>query len=221
LVLDLARVSGVDSSAIRTVARMSQLGASNGFEVLVAGTAPAILERLERGGVDGVTFTRDVDEALERSEDALLASLGGPSSEHAPAWLPGDLRVAGLDRYVEPVTASPGQVLLRRGEPVRELYLLRSGRLSVQVARPDGTTLRLRTMLPGVVVGEVSLYLGDGASADVVADTTCELLRIRRDELARLEREEPDVAARVHRWFATILAQRLSETLATLDAGDD
>jgi SulP family sulfate permease len=76
-------------------------------------------------------------------------------------------------------------------------------------------------MRPGVVVGEVSLYLGTGSTAEVAADVPSVVLRLRRTELERLQREDPEVAARIHRWFATMLAERLAETIRALDASDD
>jgi hypothetical protein len=44
------------------------------------------------------------------------------------------------------------------------------------------------------------------------------VLRITREAIERLETEEPELAATLHRWLATTLAERLSDTRGVLDA---
>jgi SulP family sulfate permease len=80
--------------------------------------------------------------------------------------------------------------------------------------------MRLRTVRPGVVVGEVALYTGVSRTADVVADTDSVVLRLSREAIDRVESEDPELAAALHRWLARTLAERLSDTsrgLAALD----
>jgi hypothetical protein len=43
------------------------------------------------------------------------------------------------------------------------------------------------------------------------------VLRIGRDEIARLERDDPELAAALHRWLATQLAERLTDTMRAFD----
>ena len=75
----------------------------------------------------------------------------------------------------------------------------------------------LRTLRPGVVVGEITLYTGVARTADVVAETRCVVLRIGRDTIERLEAEEPKTAAMLHRWLATTLAERLTDSMRAFD----
>jgi CRP-like cAMP-binding protein len=51
-----------------------------------------------------------------------------------------------------------------------------------------------------------------------VAETPSVVLRIGRDEIERLEREQPELAAALHRWLATQLAERLADTRGVVDA---
>jgi SulP family sulfate permease len=68
------------------------------------------------------------------------------------------------------------------------------------------------------VVGEIALYAGVARTADVVAETPSVVLRLSRESIERLETEEPALAAALHRWLATTLAERLSDTRGALDA---
>jgi SulP family sulfate permease len=76
----------------------------------------------------------------------------------------------------------------------------------------------VRTLRPGVVVGEVAWYAGGGRTADVVAETSCVVLRCSSERIARIESDDPEAAAELHRWLAGTLADRLSDSLRTLDA---
>ena len=78
--------------------------------------------------------------------------------------------------------------------------------------------MRLNSVSPGVLVGEVALYLGRPRTADVVAETPCVVLRLSREALERLEAEEPNLAAALHRRLAESLAERVSDTLRIYDA---
>ena len=103
-------------------------------------------------------------------------------------------------------------MLIRQDEPPGDVFVLESGRLRVEMVTPEGTRMRLRTVLPGVVVGEIALYTGESRTADVVAETPSVVLRLSRASIERMERSEPELAAALHRWLATTLSERLTET---------
>ena len=86
---------------------------------------------------------------------------------------------------------------------------------------PDGARIRLRSMLPGVVVGEVTLYTGAPRTADVVAETPSVVLRLSRESIKKIEAADPELAAAVHRWLAGTLAERLSDALRAFDPALD
>ncbi|MGH8928215.1 MAG: Crp/Fnr family transcriptional regulator, partial [Acidimicrobiia bacterium] len=103
------------------------------------------------------------------------------------------------------------------GQPSREVIVVESGRLTVLHRLEDGTRVRLRTLGPGAVVGEIGTYLGDPASADVVADSDSLVRIITAERIRDLEREDPARAARLHRLIIERLARRLAQTNQALD----
>ena len=111
-----------------------------------------------------------------------------------------------------------GSVLLHQDDPPGDVYVLESGRLGVETTTAEGARIRLRTLRPGVVVGEITLYTGVARTADVVAEVPSVVLRIGRESIERLEAEEPELAATLHRWLATTLAERLTDTRGAVDA---
>jgi sulfate permease, SulP family len=109
-------------------------------------------------------------------------------------------------------------VLIRQDEPPGDVFVLESGRLSVDLVTPEGTRMRLRAVRPGVVVGEIAMYTGVPRTADVVAETPSVVLRLSRASIKRIETVEPALAAALHRWLATTLSERLTDTQRAVGA---
>jgi SulP family sulfate permease len=229
LVIDFRRVTGIDSSAVLSFTKVLQLAASSEFTVVLTGLGPRAARQLEHGGLtedtEWLRILSELDRAVQWCEDRLLDAARPPTAETA-RLLPSLLRDS-LDQsvdperlmgYVEPVEVEAGHELIRQGDPSDDLYFLESGRVTAQFLRPDGRSLRLRTMGPGTVVGEVTLYLETVRTASVVAELPSKLYRLSRAALSDMERRDPHLASAVHRLFARLLADRLSDALRTMDA---
>ena len=109
--------------------------------------------------------------------------------------------------YSQPTLAlEPGDVLIKEGDRGGDMYVLESGRLTVE---RDGVPLATISSA-GALVGEMSVLLGTENTATVRAETPA-TLRVVKDALAYLERQ-PLVALRV----AMLLSQRLDATSAAL-----
>lgn len=223
LLLDLRRVTGMDSSAVLSFRKVSNLAQANGFELVLSGVPDAVRKQLQRGNVvpsDGVVrFEPDLDRGLQRCEDGLLAvdgqatPSGGARSSDPLSGMP-----AGLRAYLEPVSVPEGTVLIHQGDPPDDLFVLESGRLTVELTTPEGRRMRLSSMSPGVVVGEVAMYLGAPRTADVVAETASVVLRLSRASIERMQTQEPELAAALHGWLAKTLAERLTDAQRAFDA---
>ena len=109
--------------------------------------------------------------------------------------------------FSQPVrNLAAGEVLITRGDPGGDLFVLESGKLVVE---RDGVDIATITE-PGALIGEMSVLLGNDSTATVRAQKPS-AVRVVRDAVAFLERQ-PLVAMRV----ATLLAQRLDATSAVL-----
>jgi SulP family sulfate permease len=222
MLLDLRRVTGVDSSAVVSFVKVVHLAEANGFELVLAGASDPVRELLARGGVvasEGVVrFEPDLDRGLQRCEDMLL------DEEHVERLTGGDPADVlaemppGLSRFLERESLPEGTVLIRKDEAPDDVFILESGRLSVETVTSTGTRMRLRTVLPGVMVGEVAMYTGVSRTADVVAEEPSVVLRLRRSAIERMESEEPELAGALHRWLARTLAERLTDTQRAVEA---
>jgi SulP family sulfate permease len=219
LVIDLGRVTGVDSSAVVAFVKAMHLAEASGFELVFTGASEAVRRQLARGGMvasEVVRFEPDLDRGLQRCEEVLLrdeaVQVPEPDGD-ALASMPSGQRV-----HLEHMELPDGTVLIHQGESPDDVYVLASGRLRVETLTERGTRMRLRTLRPGVVVGEVAMYSGVPRTADVVAETPSVVLKLSKDSIERMEAEDPELAAALHRWLATTLAGRLGESLKAFDA---
>lgn len=204
LVIDFARVTGIDSSAALSIAGMQRLAADRDFVLALASLGQDTQQRLAAAGVDARVFA-DLDRAAEWCEEQTLG---------ASAVVVHDVPLEPtLLRYVDRLVLEPGDVLVREGDVTDDIYFVESGALTASVLSDAGATVRIRTMGPGAVIGEVALYAHRPRSASVVAESPSTLHRLSRSSLEAMVRDDPDTAARLQSWFAERMADRLSDNL--------
>ena len=218
LVIDFARVTGIDSSAALSIAGMQRLAADRDFVLALASLRPEKQRRLAAAGVDGADprtrFFADLDRAAEWCEDRTLGASEAYVRDVPLEETLGDAAHGRrLLRYVDRLVISPGDVLVREGDATDDIYFVESGTLTASVVSNAGATIRIRTMGPGAVIGEVALYTRKPRSASVVAESPCTLHRLSRSALEAMLRDDPDTAARLQSWFAERMADRLSDNL--------
>ncbi|HEX6221935.1 MAG TPA: cyclic nucleotide-binding domain-containing protein, partial [Acidimicrobiia bacterium] len=220
-ILDFRRVTGVDSSAVAIFERVALLARERGVAVVITalgGAETAQFSDLVNSYADVVELHADLDHGLARCEDELLFEAGGRegTEPELPADLPRDLATYLVDR-----SFAPGDVLMRQGDRSPGIYLIKTGRATVFLEGSDGQRVRLRTLLSGTVLGEISLYRDEPCTATVVADATCEVLHLTPESFARLCRVDFRVAAELHAFVARTLAGRVSHANRAIRALHD
>jgi SulP family sulfate permease len=229
LVMDFRRVRSLDSSAVLAFIKTHQLAQSRNFILVLTGLSDSVRRQLDQGGLPvadlpEVRLFAELDRGVEWCENQLLEARVAAVPESSDA-LPALLREGlgeSLDPerlmdYLEVREVDAGEELIRQGDVSDDLYFLESGRLTAQLIGPDGEPVRLQTMGPGTMVGEVSLYLGT-RTASVVSEEPSRLRRLTRENLEAMERRDPDLAAALHRLLARLLASRLADAQRTVRA---
>src|SRR5262249_34029754 len=158
-----------------------------------------------------------LDHGVEMCEDAILLGeiRAGESPQSAlrdslaSLW-PADGEVDLFLARLEKREAASGEYLIRQGAPAEERYFIERGQGSARLRLSDGRELRLRTMGPGAVVGEMGLYLGQPRSASIVVDRPTLVYSLSLAALDAMHREAPATAAAFHRFVASLLAERLA-----------
>jgi SulP family sulfate permease len=95
---------------------------------------------------------------------------------------------------------------------------LDAGELTIERANEDDKPFRLESSGPGAIVGELSVYLNVPASATVTATKPSTVYRLSAKNLQRLEREEPLIAATLHRFLLKRTGSRLLNVMETVEA---
>jgi EmrB/QacA subfamily drug resistance transporter len=96
---------------------------------------------------------------------------------------------ARLQRDAKPIAVQAGEFLMRAGDPADAIYLVQSGRLTVEL---NGAPFR--DLRPGDVVGELGVLAGQPRSADIRARRDSTLLRIGTRQIRGALAAEPKLA---------------------------
>jgi SulP family sulfate permease len=219
VVLDFARVQGLDSSAVQSFQRLRAMAASAGATLVLTDLPRAVEQMLVRGHVleesSPIRVSPDLDRGLELCENALIAEneaysldSGAIARERASRDRLARL-VAAMAGHAERVEVEPGDEVYQAGSPAGDLVLVETGELSAFTTVGEREK-RLRVMGSGSIVGEIGLYLGQARTATVRATRPSVLHRLGRAGLERLAHEAPGRAVLVHQAIATALAERLA-----------
>jgi len=212
ILLDLQRVSGIDSSAAFALGRLARGCTAQDVRLVISGMAPAMRTDFLRalGGDDGPELVNQFDDALRAIEDALLAQGGVP--DETSGFLEDLCSLApGFDPHAwfREASVAAGAVVFEEGAHADGMVLLVNGELRAEATGLDGHPVTVATILPGAVVGEIGLYAGTPRSARVRAETSARLMWIEAVALDRLARAEPATALAFHRLVAIRLSHRL------------
>lgn len=231
LVLDLRRVTRIDSSAAFGIERLKQLAAAGGFRTVWTDVNRDIRRQLERSGLldaadDTFMLMPSLDHGLEECENRLIAvhddrdHVGTAESlieqlERAIGWRPTVERVF---RYLERRDVPEGDYLVRQGESSEEMFFIEDGLIAIQLEREGAAAIRLRSLCSGTTVGEMGLYLRSPRSASAIAARPSVVYRLTASALEAMEADDPQLAALLHRWMAGLLAERVAQTNLTVEA---
>jgi SulP family sulfate permease len=219
-VLDFRYVSGVDSAAATCFVKIRGLINTQRVKLFFSHVSPEVERALRRADIifdDNLTTTLevDIDHAVEQAEEMLLSEApeldaGTHLVNHLVAAIGAYPRLADLIAVMSCMSMQAEEVLIRAGDDADDVFFVAHGRVRVQVTLPDGRVIRLQTITSGAIVGEIALYLRRKRTADVIVEIPSEIFRLSATDLARLEREDAELAVLAHR----LLASNLSEKLA-------
>ncbi|MFW6223741.1 MAG: SLC26A/SulP transporter family protein, partial [Spirochaetota bacterium] len=224
-ILDFRDVRGIDGSAEIVMDKVIRTAADRGIRIMMCSLGPVGTRQMQNSSVraahtGSVSFYPDMDHALEACEEEIIASAG---KEVPAAAAPEGSRgieeiLAGLLPYGDAASvvrgyvvrhdAPRGTVLMREGDLADDLYIAESGEYGVFLERGDQPAMRLRTVLPGAIFGELEVFAGRPRAATVVATKAGRYYRLSTAALRQLEAERPDVAAAFQRAVLRFISER-------------
>lgn len=94
-------------------------------------------------------------------------------------------------------TVEPGALLFARGDKGDALYVLLEGEVEIRTSNEAGRDVRLASLKPHAVIGEMAVLDGGARSADVCAIRRSRFLRISRDTALQILESEPKALLRL------------------------
>ena len=225
LVLDVTRIARVDGAGLFLLDGLASALEQSLTELVICGRpAPAVGEALTRA-----LPLPSLDHALEQCENDVLerAGIGVNDAAVAPAdhaflAVLSDAHRSVLLALLDQRSYPAGGVVIERGAPADELFLVLRGRLSVIDDSGDGPSRRAATVPPGGSFGELGVALGGTRTATVTADTDVDVLVLDRGALHGLRERCPEVyTAALEQLLVSVArtATRLDREVAALARG--
>jgi sulfate permease, SulP family len=227
VVLDFRDVVGMDSSALMAFRRIGQIAEEKAFRVYVAAADGQLRELFDRARIwqdDRFIAAESADRALQAAEDRLVAAnTRGISQqrfvEALAALAPAPISEERLAAYIEHIELKPNEMLMRLGDPAEAIFFVESGHVTAELEREGASPVRLQTSAPGALIGEIAVLRDGVRTASVRAENACRLARLSKAALARMEKDDTQLASLIQRLIITQLADKLANTTRIVDVG--
>lgn len=221
LILDLRRVTEIDSTAARILADIdAELARRQIVPILVVRSRSEIAASV--ADLPGHRAP-DIDRALERAEDDILgtAASGNAAAREMPlAQIPllrefSTDQLARLRPYLAQRGYQAGATIFKQGDPGSHLVLLTQGSASAHLA-VEGGQIRLATFAPGTMFGEVAILDSGPRTATVTADGEVRTWSLSGAAFHTLQTKEPDLAILILSGLGRELSGRLRQAHRTI-----
>ena len=229
LILDFKFVTGLDYTTIDSFVKLRNMCQMHNALLLFSNLSPVYRNRLISGGFvfDADSVTRefsDLDHAMEFCEDGLLCDAGCVDDSEENSILmqmrqqfPHNSELEHLFDYLHRLEIPEAAVLIRQGDQATNMFFVESGKVSTSIETSDGKEIRLRTMGPGTIVGELGFYLNQRRAATVYAVEATTVYQFALSAKERMEASHPRLAADFHQFMARSLCDRLTHTLEIVE----
>lgn len=226
IILDLRRVTEIDATGAQIIAEIAAaLAKSKRQLVLAIARESESATRLAEAGVLDTLEGRvleDVDRAIEWAEEAVLRADGdAPADAELSLWQVGILaqftkaEMTALVAHSRLATYPEGTEIFREGDHGEELFILLQGQTSVWLRQPQGE-IRLATIAPGTVFGELALLDAGPRSATVRADNDVVCQVVTRADFEAMAAREPATAIKLLSGLGRELSTRLRRANRTI-----
>jgi CRP-like cAMP-binding protein len=118
-----------------------------------------------------------------------------------------------LESLRQPKLYHENQIIYQQGDTAEAVYYLKSGKVKIYIASPNGFDKVLTTLTRGSLFGKASFFCGTPRTSSAIALQTAEIIAVDRHTMARLFQMQPD--------FAIELLEYLSKTIQMLSSHID
>jgi hypothetical protein len=109
-------------------------------------------------------------------------------------------------------TYQTNQEIIHQHDTGRNIYLVLSGCVEVNILNEDGETKTLSTIKQGGIFGEMAFVTGEKRTANILATNTVEVLVVNEQTLDKVNKSHPRISAKLFRNLSEVLSERLKGT---------
>jgi CRP-like cAMP-binding protein len=149
---------------------------------------------------------------MAESKDTLLNVEAALAKAELMAAL-SDATRSRLAKQGVPCAVDPGKLLFAKGDKGDALYVLLEGEVEVRTSTEAGRDVRLASLKPFAVIGEMAVLDGGARSADICAIRRSRFLRIHRDQAIAALESEPKALLKL----VTEMSRRLRRADAAIE----
>jgi glutaminase len=243
LILDFSRITGSDHATARLLVDTVNELTGQGKSVIVTGLSDKyrFRRKLTDAGAEwrtgAVSEMATLDQALQACEDALLEKEFTLFSWHLRVPLEDQPLLEGLNedelawlgKRLEPLKFSSGEIICRKGDASRLVYLIEKGKVDVLLPKVSDENQRhsrvrkVASFCGGAVVGEAAFFEHAPRSADAIAASEVVALGLDPEHIAGGPEDgvAAHIRARIYQNLAALAFERLGKinrVLMTLNA---
>jgi SulP family sulfate permease len=218
VIFDFSGVTGIDSSAGASFAKIRDLLKANGIRQSMVAMSPMAANILStRDSLDeSVRCPDDLDTALEEAEETILASAEAPVGPHRSMvdWL---TEVVGSRKHAQalfdrmtPAPRDAKSYLCRQGDPTDSLLFIERGPVSVTLEMRDQAPLRVRVFGAHTLVGEVGFFLDVPRTANLLAAPGATVWSLSHEAFDAFMQAHPEQALALTIYVIRLQSERLT-----------
>jgi SulP family sulfate permease len=111
--------------------------------------------------------------------------------------------------YLKKIEASAGDYLYRQGDLSKELYFIMRGQVTLSRTNREGMNIRIRTLGPWTLTGEIGSFLGYHAPYDAVVEGKSVIYTLSDEMRKQIEKKDSELATELQKLIITTLGSQL------------
>jgi len=219
VILDFRLVTGLDSSVTLSFTKIHQVTSEVGIKIFLTHLDESIAHHFEDAKLVNDKDFRlfpSLDHCVQWCEDDLIEEHGSDDLS-AKNHFQDQLETMFLKKeqtetfmkYLKCINEKKGSYIMRQGDPADSMYFVSSGIVTALLDLPT-KQIRLISMGSGTVFGEMGLYTNAPRTAAIVADEDTVLFELNREQLEKMQKEEPSISTALHYFIISLLSERIA-----------
>lgn len=239
LILDLQLVQGIDSSAVQSFAKLSQYLEKKCISLVLVNLSTTLQKTLTANGFTtdsspSLYEYNDMDHATEYCEDHIIqkenekfqgaSKNGTENNSNLLEAVYSDMMAAleiqilfeevieKIKPFLEELDAPNETLLYSQKNPCKDIFFIVSGQVTLSRTDQVGRIVRVRTLGPWTITGELGAILGYRAPYDARVVKSGEILKLSEENRVRMEKDCPELIAEFQRLIIIMLGNQLMKT---------